>query len=331
MKYLACVLSLAISASVMSAEVDSFTNRYLPIKDSLPELNHTANKMLVEAINIANDEADDDDSCNEKKLYKELRKKFRNHISDEFSNYVIASDEIERIEVGFWGSIYRDILWYEAFVPGVVARLVYDPTAGLLKANGEMIGTDKFEHFLGSGFLYFKKKYLKNLGTREAMDIGVSAETGYMGAVSTGVMAYADLSANFNGMRFWNHMLQKDDDILGEQYNAGPYISCVDKKWVQVKGIDWANYIDAAFDEGINCSKFRSERILNKVLTRITELERQDGRSYTCPLKDVKNELSEKYGKYAPYLLNFEGHSAVPDSARREFFKGLEGQLLEQF
>lgn len=40
----------------------------------------------------------------------------------------------------------------------------------------------------------------------------------------TGVFSYGDLSAEFNGMRFWNHMLQLRDDILGSEQNLAPIL-----------------------------------------------------------------------------------------------------------
>ena len=51
-----------------------------------------------------------------------------------------------------------------------------------------------------------------------------------LGAYGTGVMSYGDLAANFNGMRFWNHILGKRKDILNQ--DLGPYVKCKDRKWV---------------------------------------------------------------------------------------------------
>ena len=78
--------------------------------------------------------------------------------------------------------------------------------------------------------------------------------------VATGVFSYGDLSANFNGMRFWNHMLQKRDDVLGFEYNAGPYVRCEAGKWKTTEfKIDFRNYVDASMDESINCRKLATK------------------------------------------------------------------------
>ena len=129
-----------------------------------------------------------------------------------------------------------------------------------------------------------------------------------LGAKTTGIYSFADQAANFNGMRFWNHILQKRNDYLGD--NHGPLVECQNEKWVQVKSLDFSHFVDDSLDEGLNCSKFSTKKLTKSVLKRIGELE-EDGRSYHCPVrKDSIDLLNEKYGsKLAPYLFNFAGHS----------------------
>jgi hypothetical protein len=191
---------------------------------------------------------------------------------------------------------------------------VTDPTAANINVNGVLVGTDKFEHFMGSGFLYYRKNYLKGEGVRAAMDIGYSAETGFMGAITTGVKAYGDLAANFNGMRFWNHVLQKYDDVLGTQYNIGPYIECKANKWELVKEMNWADYIDSSFDEGLNCSAFPSSKMQALVQKRLDDLEEESGQRRSCPVDPEKiREVLPKYGIFAKDLINPNGHYSLKE------------------
>ncbi|GAB4025265.1 MAG: hypothetical protein Fur0010_28430 [Bdellovibrio sp.] len=304
MKLYLIILVYLFTSSLIAAEVDSFTVRYLPIENSVKIINQKTNELLKAALDELNQK---NHGCSEKKLYKRLRKDFNNQYRGTFSKWVVTTDEFDKKLVGIRDSIYSEWTWKEAIVLGGWSRII-DPSAATLNINGHYIGTDKFEHFLGSGFLYFKEYYLKGNKVIEAMKIGLKAETGYMGAVTTGVQSFGDLTANFNGMRFWNHMLQKREDILGKEYNIGPYVSCVDNKWVQVKEIDWSNYIDAAFDETVNCSKFKTASMVDKVLTKLKALEDIDGKNYFCPMfTDAQEELRTKYGRFAPQLLNFEG------------------------
>jgi hypothetical protein len=119
--------------------------------------------------------------------------------------------------------------------------------------------------------------------------------------LATGVFAFADLSANFNGMRFWNHMLQKRDDVMGKDHNVGPYIECQDGKWVAVKGIDFREYIDASMDESINCSTFATNSGLRRFNAAIKLIDPRN----TCPMDPaLYKDMLTKYKKLSQWLIN---------------------------
>lgn len=319
MKLMTTLLAIGLSSTLMGSEIDSFTGRYDALEDSLPKVNAKAKELLLKGVKIANEE---DHDCSEKKLYKVLRKRFKNKYTDEFSKWASSTDELDRNITPVGESVYRDWKWYQAPVPGGWARIVKDPSASMLKVNGEIIGDDKFEHFFGSGFSYFKKNYLKKKGISAALKHGFKAETGYMGATTTGVMAYGDLTANFNGMRFWNHMLQKREDILGN--NAGPYVTCEDNKWAVVEDnpINFATYIDSAFDEGVNCSAFNGKKLVTKIKARLREMSEDTGVTFSCPMEPEKlKTVWKKYGKYAAYLINVEGHIVKPEFSFEEYME----------
>lgn len=262
---------------------------------------------------IALDEANEKSSCSERKLYSRLRRQFRNHVFDQFNRWIIKDDSIPKIKTPIEQTIYRDFNVFQSPIQGGWARVVSDPTGSILNVAGFRIGNDKFEHFMGSGFRYFKSYYLNQKSLEETLDIGWRAETGAMGAIMTGVMSYADMMANFQGMRFWNHMLQQHDDVFG--LNLGPYIICQNHQWVQVKPIDFKPYLNVAMDEGINCSKFRTAKMTESVLFRLKEYEKQDpqGTSYACPLdSQALEEVYREFGPVAPSLINLDGHQPMP-------------------
>ncbi|MCO4794903.1 MAG: hypothetical protein KC493_14380 [Bacteriovoracaceae bacterium] len=312
-KFIGLITMLTIMAfwsASQASEVDSFHKRYTPISDSLEPMNKKTNEFLEDALNMANEK---DKGCSKKVLYKSMRKFFRNHYFGKLNPWLLESDEIDKIVVGVKDSIYRDFKWYQALVPGLLGR-INDPSGKLVKMGEFMVGTDKFEHFLGSGYMYFNKYYLKNKDLKDAFMIGWKSETGYMGAMTTGVMAYADMVANFNGMRFWNHVLAENEDVMGseEKYNHGPYVACDNNKWVKVKDIDWIKYIDHAWDEGINCSKFRTKKMTKSVKKYIRTLELKEERRFTCPIYPKKLEVvTKKYTKFLKWLINNEGHKSI--------------------
>ena len=312
MKFIFSVIILATIVSAKAAEVDSFRLRYQELPDSLLLLNKKANELMVEAVREAN-KTHFNAACSEKRLYKKLRSKFRNHYLDKFSKWIINTDQLAKIETKIGQSIYRDFSPLQSPIQGAWARVANDPTAAALNVNGHRIGTDKFEHFMGSGFNYFKTYVLEGKPLEEALNIGWKAETGIMGGFMTGVMAYGDLVANFQGMRFWNHVLQTSEDVLGK--NEGPYIVCEKDQWTQIKKIDFSVYIDAGFDEGINCSKMRTQKMTRLVQNRLKEYQAKDpqNRSFDCPIDQRKlDELVDHYGELTPWLINEKGLVPMP-------------------
>ncbi len=301
----------------LASEVDSFHKRYVKLSDSTDALNKKSKELMQDSLDRTNArQLDRGLKCSEKILYRHMRRNFKNLYSDKFSKWIRKTDEIEKITIPIRESIFQDFRWFEAIIPGLFARIFQDPSAKLLQVGDVRLGNDKFQHFMGSGFRYFKTHYLKEKSIEKALKIGWRAETGIMGSHTTGVMSYADMVANFNGMRFWNHVLAKNIDIFGpeDQYNPGPYVKCVDGDWTLIKEMDWSNYIDHGFDEGINCSKFSSQTLTDAVQQRIFLLEEQDNRRFQCPILPKKlDELSLKYKKFHPYLINLEGHSVAPE------------------
>lgn len=304
------VLILATVASISSvyaSEIDPFNNRSVQLEDSLPALNLKANELMKDALSKLNKK---DFSCSEKKLYKSLRKKFRNQYTSEFAEWLVETDELDKMSTKTSDSIYQEFKWYQAVIPGLFAKLS-DPAGEILNVGGVFVGTDKFEHFSGSGFNYFKKYYLKEKSLKDAMMIGYRAEVGIMGATMTGVMSYADMVANFNGMRFWNNMLGKHVDVLTNE-EVTPYLECEKGQWHQVRQIDFSEYIDHAWDEGINCSWFRTESLLRKVQTRIQEYNDETGGSLSCPINSEKLIIDgEKYQGLPIDIINYDGHQAL--------------------
>lgn len=300
------ILFFALLATANASEIDSFTNRYEPLPDSLGAVNRIGNSYLDKALRDANEK---NHGCKEKKLYKAMREYFKNHISGKVTKAILADDEVEKRFFYLKDSIYRDFNWWNSFVLVVVGRFYKKAHGAVLNVNGHLIGTDKFEHLFGRGYMFFRRYYLKGKSIESTLKYSRWQEKWTLGSKTTGIFSYADQAANFNGMRFWNHILQKRMDYLG--MNHGPIVKCENDEWVKVKDLDFAPFFDDSIDEGLNCSKFSSKRLTKKVLYRVSELEEQDGRRYHCPVsQDSIDVLNGKYGsKLAPYLFNFAGHA----------------------
>ncbi len=300
-----------LSPLVYASEVDNFTDRYEPLADSLDYLNQKTEEVFDQALLLVNEKK----GCSQKRLYKNLRVYFRNHVQGKFNRWLAHTDEIAKRPVNNSHGIYQDFKWYEA-PTAVIKDLYQDTTAEAIMVNGVQTGTDKFEHFFGRGYAYFMKakNSKKNNKMKEVLRFGHKSEKYFLGAHTTGIYSYGDLAANFHGMRFWNHLLFKSQDVLGAEYNQGPYVVCREGQWRKnlISGkfpFDWKNYVDVSWDEGQNCSAFRTEALLNKAKKRVQILEERTGLRHTCPVNpETIKSLKEKMLPFSKWFINSDGH-----------------------
>lgn len=316
MKNLLLIGALLFSGTVLASEIDSFNKRFYPLRDSSKYINKRFNLYFQDALNEANQYRK---RCSSKELYDQLTDRFKNHAFDEFNKWLSKTNEVSTISTSIRDSIYKDFNIFQSVIQGGFARLISDPTGRVLNFNGIRVGTDKFEHMMGSGYKYFEIYFLENEPLQKVLNKGWKAETGILGAVTTGVMSYADMAANFQGMRFWNHVLQRGMDPLVQ--NIGPYVKCKNYEWVQVKKVDLTHYVGEEFDEGNNCSLFRTPKMLEDVLNRLRDYKERDPfkRDYTCPMEPRKIQRAKtRYGpELSSWLINDRGHGHTKGQFQR--------------
>lgn len=314
-KIIITALLLVLSQKSFTAEADNFTARQLNLLDASSQVNELANNYLKKLI-----ENLESLGCNEKSLYIELRKIFANHSSGEITKDILYKKIVPIYALSIKKSVYQSWEISDGYILGnkkaATSPLALSP---LIQIGDQIVGVDKFEHMFGMGYDYFKKYYIKHGNLKLILNYGVALEKTILGGniFATGVFSYGDLSANFNGMRFWNHVLQKNDDILGIEYNLGPYVVCRDNKWAvnERNPIDFRNYIDASMDESINCSKFAGTKAVIKFKSELTKrgFINSDGEA-TCPVEPEKlAEMRAKYQKSGVInkILNSDGIQKV--------------------
>ena len=324
---IAAVLLFSAGAA-RAAEADHFTLREGEIADITSEVNKLANEGLgraIEDLNVAG--GCSDAKASEELLYERLTDIFSNHKKGQLVQTIISGD-IPRTVIPLKESIYSEWSIWNGFLLGrkgaAKSPLALFP---LIKIGSTVVGVDKLEHMFGMGQRYFKKHYLEERPLVSVLKSGIFSEKTFLGGnmLATGVFSYADLSANFNGMRFWNHMLQKRDDVLGPQHNAGPYLFCRDGKWVknEERPIDFRTYVDASMQESMNCSKFATEGGAQKFQAALAALQSRDSsRVFTCPenpglmaetIKKYEVEIAgdSRGSKVDHWIINREGNGRV--------------------
>ena len=237
--------------------------------------------------------------------------------------------------LGSDGAVATAVFRPRATEPGVIAhqgrtyylldngQALVEESGKILRVTPILVSSDKFSHFFNRSLGLFKR-----LGAGSEADfdrvLGHSLwlEASLFGSRSTGVAAYSDLVANFQGMRFWIHLLGRgldgrplEDPLAGRRVK--PLVECAAAGgWLQARAVDIRDYLDPAWDEALNCSRLRSSRLLGQVLRRIEGLERRDrlGRTYSCPVDaPLIAETAAVYGRFADRMINSRGHSALRD------------------
>ena len=184
-----------------------------------------------------------------------------------------------------------------------------------------LVSSDKFSHFFNRSLGLFKRL---GAGSAEDLDRVVARnnwlEDSLFGSKSTGMAAYSDLVANFQGMRFWIHLLGTgmDGRPLADPLADGPrrpILECSPEgQWVQTRAVDISEYLDPAWDEALNCNRMRSRVLLEQVVRRIEDLNRQaDGqRAYRCPVDTgLIAETAARYGRFSEQMINAVGHTTL--------------------
>ena len=305
------LIFLVLSISAFSAEIDSYSYISNSKISGFRTINKTVNTWLDQAIVELNE--------NEVECVVDLEESdefydiIKEGIASPFIGHVVAVHFEEELsenmitKTPMYSSIYNRMSWYEGFSVNLKGLL------GITVDHGRKIGVDKVGHFFVEGWGFYKRAYLKgDINIESALRWGKFTEETYFGKTTTGVYSNADLVVNFNGMRFWNHLLLLNADSLSSQnfkYFKKPLLSCKDSKWIKNNRFSFSYYLDKGWDEERNCNYYDTEHILEQVKIQASlklgyhELKKRSGR--VCPVVKYGCELEKrKYGKYAKDLLH---------------------------
>ncbi len=300
------------SSGVKAAEVDQFTlpdGEPTQLADSTMALDGEVNRRILLAIKRANGRVMKSNprtgvkwyrpGCDEERLYEKLVDQLARTLIGQVESYAEQNEQVSRRTVPLQQSIYRDFAWQTA--PSLV---ISERIASVIRLDSVELGTDKLGHFFSEGFSYFAVTGQLNKSLKSGLLFGEWSESVYFGAQTTGVFSYADLTANFQGLRFWNRILAKHPDPLTGKMPS-PYVVCKRDEWRLAQSFHWYDYVDNGWDESINCPLLNSEALLETI-------QQQDLHCRTDKLP------LERYGKWAHRLLNRQGHAVVPEHLQPE-------------
>lgn len=285
-------LAVGLASGGFATEVDSFTLRGPFLRNARWELNTLMQTYLEKASKKANLKGHCDMKALEKALIHAIGGKFWANIELD----VERSTTIDRRWVHRNESIYRDFTILES--PGLyVADL-----ASLIRFGKVYIGSDKLGHFVQQGYEYFVLLHHKGKAMEDVFSYGEMTETQHYGLATTGVYSYGDLSANFDGLRFWERITN-----TSLPQGVQPYFQCEENRWVPNPNapFDWHDYVNEAWDEGFNCNRYKTQTMEEKVLFRIWQLQAIQGAPMGCPIEpEVCLVMQEHYGEAAIHVVS---------------------------
>jgi len=278
---------------ILSTEVDSITVRDA-VGDATERLDAEMNKRIQKAVRVANRWG----RCSERRLYSALGDKLRAGPEGFFmvsplENFANRNDEIPSDGVPRSQSIYSRVKVYESL------PITLYPLGKVIRVNDHIIAGDKFSHFFNVGWTYYKIHYRDQEPIDAALQYGDTTERLIWGLLTTGVYSWADLSANFSGMRFWASVLA-EEDVVGRR--LPPLVRCERGDWVQNRTFRWANWVSASWDEGVNCNTY-APRFADEI-EKVNAERREKGLS-VCPVRpEACKSIRMEAGPFANALIN---------------------------
>lgn len=256
--FAALVASLA--APAMADEADNFTCRGRLKSDALAPLDGWINARINDALAAANAPGRKacDAGCLERLLQdrvgKSQLKGWTLVPGSDFVEWAKSAQAIERCHLKFSDTIYGARRYDQPWRFVYLHRIIF--VLDSIQLSGRVVGLDKLDHFVREGLDHWKRTQAgATIAESMAREIGTPGkhlqwtEYGVKGASLTGVFAYADLAAGYFGYRFWQRLLTLDapDGYVGRDA-SGTY--------VLRRPFTFADYVNDAWDESINCSTF---------------------------------------------------------------------------
>jgi len=234
-----------VAATLLSAanggayETDQYTGRGTEIADSTEVLNARVNEAIADI--VAGWDKGHDEMAMVDVFYHRLGGL---HWVDHLERWAMDSPEVDRLDVGRHESIFAE----QPFWAVRVAK--FFGTGSTIRVNNQLIGSDKIGHFISQGRKFYRR-YLKYGSEARAAEHSAFTERAIFGQMSNGIYSNADLVANYEGHRFYRSLFE-DDIIPGKP----AILRWQDGGWTIQRPFDWADHVNAYWDEALNVNHF---------------------------------------------------------------------------
>ena len=285
------LLSSLLSAPSFAAETDDFTSRYQALSDGLPAINAEVQRRIDSGIQELNSQSKRTKTCDWKEMASVMGSQLRQPFLGQIEHFIDTDPSVPKIKIELADSIYKNmpVLTYGPIKLGTWLGIGF---ASHIHHDGLVIGADKFGHFMDEGYYYYSYVHTWNHTPKEAVDFGFLLENTFDGRWTSGIISYADMSANLDGYHFWRNLLG-----VPKLNEPSQYVSCNLGVWKVQSPVDLALYVNPAWDEGMNCNEFRSHDLFDAMEKEIEKLEARDQKRYRCPVFPERvPEMIRHYG-----------------------------------
>jgi hypothetical protein len=325
----ACASAAFLGAAVPARanETDNFTCRGRLTRDSTEAVDTFLNARIAGAVAKANERGV---KCGVACLVRLLQEEVGGSVMQpptfvpraKLIKSIERSTDVERCHLEFRDTIYGAHKYNHPWLLPFLGRAIF--VADSIRLSGRVVGLDKLQHFLREGLGHWRDAVDgMDIATSMANELGSPGawfgwtEYGLKGLSVSGVLAYADLAAEYSGFRFWRDLLS----IGGAE--AAVAGGSDGEPFVQQRPISLAAYVNDAWDEAINCSTFEKD-LAKEVATALT------ARGLACPIVDCRplallpdarlyvnpaclaSAAGERQGAQRAYVADRHSHSSGP-------------------
>jgi hypothetical protein len=238
-----------VADPALAYETDQLTWRDLQLADSTAYANQVANELIGVAVAGTNAET----AC--QGTDDELRELLARHVHDatskrqgvwergpfrapgfsRFSAALETSPEVDRFAFSRREDLYGDMTLWQSVI------LTMAGPCSTFEIAGVRTGSDKFDHFLDTGYHYFAEER-RHGDPRAGVERGTQTEREFYGMLTSKAFSYADLRANWDGWRFYEGLL-----------SPGSTVARGDDGCLRVAApFDWRDWVGPEWDEVLN-------------------------------------------------------------------------------
>ncbi len=247
---LALAILTAIALPAGAGETDQYIAWTASLDDSTDELNGYLNSGIVTVLSGLKHPERLECGDLPPRIYRYL---FHGLLRSRLRHYLDEHPSIDRYpgaEVGYFGYLRGSLFRGPAFP-------FFMPMSRTIRIDGVHLGIDKVNHIFGFGRRYYnryrrarRRGYDEQEAVRRTVLWGLTIERYFVGGMIDGILSYADLEANYQGMR-----LARD---LCEAQPA--HLQLVDGSWRLVRPVDIREYVNPRLDESYNENLYTSWR-----------------------------------------------------------------------